>query len=299
MRVSSRWGTALALALLLAVASGCGGRDGDDSDAGSAAPSGESETAAPDAGDGGGIDVDTVANQQPDVAQHDRDIVYVGSLSVAVADASEAARGARSATIAAGGRLHDEQSRGGEASATATLVLKVPPDQFYALLDELAALGDERSRTVSAEDVTAEVVDLESRIKSAQASVDRTRALLAETKDIGDVVVVESELAQREAALEQLLGQQRVIEASIAMATITLDVFESAEVVVAADDGDGGLPGPLEALESGAHSVVAVFSIVLVVLAVALPWVPVALVALGIAWHVRRRRTPAATTTTS
>jgi hypothetical protein len=199
---------------------------------------------------------------------------------------------ARAAATAAGGRLHDEQSSGTE-TASATLVLKVPPDRFDGVLDELAALGEERNRTVKADDVTAEVVDLEARIKSASASVDRTRALHAQATTVGEIVVVESELAKREAALEQLQGQQRVLEGSVAMATVTVQL-STRDLAGPAEDDDDGLPGPLDALEAGASSVVAVFSVALLALAVALPWLPIVAASLAVVWWVRRRRSPAA-----
>jgi Domain of unknown function (DUF4349) len=227
----------------------------------------------------------------PDVASDNRDVVYTASLSVAVDDVRDAAAQSRVIAAAAGGRLHDEQSSGSADSASATLVLKVPPDRFDEVLDELGALGDERSRTVKADDVTAEVVDLEARIKSAAASVDRTRASLAQATTVAEIVVVEGELASREATLEQLQGQQRVLAASVALATITVALAARADVAAAEDDG---LPGPLDALEAGATSVVAVFSVALLALAVALPWLPIVALVLFVVWFVRRRRTPVA-----
>jgi hypothetical protein len=296
--MTARVGRALALGALMIAAVGCGSAGRDDSDtsgaSGTSLPemAADAPTGAETAGDaGGGTDVNTVATVDPDVATDDRDIIYTATLSVAVDDVRAAAVQARSVATAAGGRLHDERSSGSDGSAAATLVLKVPPDRFDAVLDDLAALGDERDRTVQADDVTAEVVDLEARIKSASASVDRTRALLAQATTVGEIVVVESELAKREAALEQLQGQLRVLEGSVAMATITVD-FREHDDVPAEDDSDG-LPGPLDALKGGGRSVLAVGSVILLVLAVALPWLPVAAAGLGIAWFVRRRRAAA------
>jgi hypothetical protein len=296
--MTARVGRALALGAVTIALVGCGsaGRDGDDSSGSSARPetAADAPTGAETAGDaGGGADVNTVATVDPDVATDDRAVIYTASLSVAVDDVRAATAQARAAATAAGGRLHDEQSSGTGETASATLVLKVPPDRFDGVLDELAALGEERNRTVKADDVTAEVVDLEARTKSAQASVDRTRALLAQATTVGEIVVVESELAKREAALEQLLGQQRVLEGSVAMATVTVQL-STRDLAGPAEDDDDGLPGPLDALEAGASSVVAVFSVALLALAVALPWLPIVAAAQAVVWWVRRRRAPVA-----
>jgi hypothetical protein len=285
----TRCGLALGVCVTVLLA-GCGSGGGNDDSGGSAATgAADAPEASQDSGGTEGRDVATIGNVTPDVSGDDRDIAYTASLSVTVEDVRDATARARTLTSNAGGRLHDEESSGSGSGASATLVLKVPPDRFQSVLDDLAALGDERSRSIKADDVTAEVVDLEARIRSATASVERTRALLAEAAEIGEIVVVEGELAKREAALEQLLGQQRVLEASVALATITVEFTQPADDVAAAGD-DGGLPGPLDALQAGADSVLAVGNVVLLALAVALPWVPVAAAGLGVVWYVRRRR---------
>ena len=55
-------------------------------------------------------------------------------------------------------------------------------------LDELAKLGTEESRAVQTEDVTEQLVDLDARLATQRASVDRVRALLARASTIGEVV---------------------------------------------------------------------------------------------------------------
>lgn len=280
------------------------GGDGD-----SAASAGDSTPAAPEreggsSGSGseagaadesrGPADVDIVGSgAQIDVVSDDRDVIYTATVSVAVDDVRGAAAQARAIAATAGGRLHDETSRGVGDAAESKLVLKVPTQRFHEVLDAVGALGEEKQRTVAAEDVTAEMVDLDARIASAAASVERTRALLAEAKTIGEIVSVEAELAMRETALEQLEGQRRVLEAQVALATITVDLsvrVPAAPPVTDADDG--GLSGPLDALAAGGRSVLAVGNVVLVVFVGVLPWVPIAgAVAAGALW-VRKRRTP-------
>ena len=74
-------------------------------------------------------------------------------------------------------------------------------------MDRLAQLGDEQTRSVQTQDVTESLVDVESRLVTQQASVDRVRALLAKANTIGEVVSIESELTKREADLDSLYPQ--------------------------------------------------------------------------------------------
>ena len=55
---------------------------------------------------------------------------------------------------------------------------------------------------MKAQDVTTEVADVDSRLRTAQASVDRLRTLLGEARTAADLVVVEAALAKRESDLE-------------------------------------------------------------------------------------------------
>ena len=105
-----------------------------------------------------------------------------------------------------------------------TISLRVPADQYDAVLDKLAALGEVTNRTETSQDVTAEVVDVNSRVDSMTASVARVRALLAQATNIADVISIESELAAREANLESLQQQQAALNGQVAMSTISLSL---------------------------------------------------------------------------
>lgn len=91
----------------------------------------------------------------------------------------------------------------------ANLVLKVPTAAYETAIERLSGLGKRTSIHQESSDVTEQVVDVDSRIASQRASLNRMRALLAKATTIGDVVSVESELTRREADLEALLAKQK------------------------------------------------------------------------------------------
>ena len=91
----------------------------------------------------------------------------------------------------------------------------------------LGNIGEVRTQTVTADDVTERIVDLESRIKTAEVSVERLQALLAEATDIKTIANVENQLLQRETDLETLRGQLRTLQDRVALATITLTLTEA------------------------------------------------------------------------
>jgi hypothetical protein len=129
-----------------------------------------------------------------------RDVVRTAQLTVQVADPTAATRGVRTAVAAAGGVISEEQVDG----TGAWLVVRVPAAGLDRLVDDLASTGTVLGRSGRTEDATEQVVDLDSRVATQQASVTRVRALLAQATSIGDIVSVESELARREADLDSL-----------------------------------------------------------------------------------------------
>ena len=130
-------------------------------------------------------------------------------------------------SITAGGEV-DADDRASGPHATATLVLRVPPDQLTDVLNRLSALGIEKSRHSTTQDVTAKVADVASRVASAQGSIFRLRQLYHSATKVRDVIAIENELAVRESNLESLQAQQRALTAETTTARITLTLIKQA-----------------------------------------------------------------------
>ena len=128
-------------------------------------------------------------------------------------------------------------------------------------------------------------VDVESRIASLRASVVRVRGLLAQSGNVAQLALVEGELARREAELEALLGQQRVLRDQVDLATLTVHMSQDA-----APSPSDDAPGFADGLRRGWVAAVDGGRITLAVAGFVLPFaVPLALVALGVRRWQRRR----------
>ena len=91
-----------------------------------------------------------------------------------------------------GRRVVDAGAGPARPRATRTSPLRVPPQDFGGTLDRVGALGRELERTRSARDVTTELADVDSRVRTQERSVARVRTLLAQADTIGEVVQIES-----------------------------------------------------------------------------------------------------------
>lgn len=226
-----------------------------------------------------------------------RAIIYTATLSLQVDDVRAKANQALDIASGLGGVVGSEKRGLSGSFAESVIVLRVPSDQFNRALTELAKLGTETARSVQTQDVTEQLVDLDARILTQRASVDRVRALLARAQTIGEIVSIESELTRREADLDSLEKRKASVASMVAMSTITVEIHGPDYVATPPPDEE---PGFLAGLRNGWSAFVDSVKVVLVVLGWLLPWV----VAIGlpiwlIVWLSRKysRRSPVPTPT--
>ena len=178
--------------------------------------------AAPAVSSGTGGAGPRVAFQQVDTG---RSIVYVGTMLVEVDDVRRATQQAQVAIAGLGGLVFGQHTIT-EPAPRSELTFKMLPADFTEAMRRLEALGELKSQQISADDVTERVVDLESRIITSRASVERLRNFLETATGIEAVAELESQLLARETDLERLRGQLRTIQGQVALATVFLTLVE-------------------------------------------------------------------------
>ena len=281
------FGTAVFAGLLLA---GCGGGSDDSAQSAGGVADVGAPAAAPAEQQKQAEGTDTPA-QAPDLRVEQRSIIYRGTLTVRVKDVDAAAGQATGVAKTAGGFVSGDNRSSGSGADTATMELRIPADRFGAVVDQLAKLGTEEGRQINTEDVTEQTVDLDARITVQQARVDSGRKLLAQAKSLNDLVMLEREVATREADLASLQAKKRNLADLTALSTITVTLLDPDAEVVAADDP----PGFLSGLGAGWDALLASLKVLLTVLGALLPWLlTLGLPAWAAFWAVRRlRRRPA------
>lgn len=305
----TRLGAAVAAVVLAALLAACsGGADGGEdrsASAGSAGSAGSAPKAVEDSGGGSGAAERSAGSSGSDsssgrlvsnrVVPQGRDIVYRGGVTVEVRDVATAADRVESMVLAVGGVVADESStraQGRRGLGDAHLTVRVPPQDFAGVLDRVGGLGRELERTRSARDVTTEVADVDSRVRTQERSVARVRTLLARADTIGEVVQIESELARREADLESLQAQLARLKDVTDLSTIEvlLVARDQTRPVPVEDDDLGFVAG----LRGGWDALGEIVLVVLTVLGALLPFLVVAAL-LGLPAYalLRRNRRPA------
>jgi hypothetical protein len=276
---------AAGLAAALATSGCSAGGGGDASGSAAEAPAGADKQAPP--GAGAGQPGQPGAKPGADLSVDQRSIVYTGSMDVRVDDVEAAATRAGSIATAAGGFVGGDKRSGSTSTAEASLQLRIPAARFAGAVEELAALGKSEHREINTQDVTEETVDLDARIATQQARVDSGRKLLGQAKSLADLVMLESEVATREADLASLQAKKRHLADLTALSTITVTLLAHEAKTADGKPKTGFLAG----LRGGWKVFVGSLKILLTVLGALLPWlVAIGVPVLAVLWLLRRRR---------
>jgi hypothetical protein len=275
--------SALVAGLILA---GCGAGSADTAsnsaggDSGGAAAKAPAEGQAEPAQDRADSQAKDTPAQAPNLSVDQRSIIYRGSISVTVKNVDAAAGEATGIATTYGGFISSDNRSSDGGAGSATMELRIPAGKFATAVDRLAKLGTEEQRQINTEDVTEQTVDLDARITVQQARVDSGRKLLAQAKSLNDLVMLEKEVATREADLASLQAKKRRLADLTALSTITVTFLGPQAAAVTKKDDP---PGFLSGLASGWHALLASLRVLLTVLGALLPW----LIAIGLpVWAV-------------
>lgn len=250
----------------------------------------------------GGTAVDSVTGPAPEFGPpqapppvEKRDVVKTASMTITVPDPSAAADEAAVIVERADGRVdsRSEDAGSGSGRAVTSIVLRVPAAKLDEVMRQLKTLGTLETATTAADDVTAQRVDLDARIRALQTSVDRLLAIMRDAGDPEALIRAEDALSERQAELDSLRAQREALGDQIAYSTVDLSFY--------AERVGGPAPkqyeGFLGQVQRGWDAMVAVGGSAVLLLGVMLPWLAVLAVVAGVIYFLvrwaQRRTQPA------
>lgn len=259
----------------------------------------------------GAVEADTAANAASDsddalnesayrVAVEGGLFIRTGRVTV-VSDDLDAARATVERTVQRyGGQIANEQTDNEDDGdiRSSRLTLRVPSAQFSTVMASFAELGDVQGSRTDQEEVTTEVIDVASRIRTQEVSLGRLRGFLDQATSVSSVIRLESEIARREADLASLRAQQDYLEDQTSLSTIDLTLrAEEPEPEPAPKKDELEDAGFLAGLSGGWNALLDVLVVAATVLGALLPFaVVVALVGLPLALWLRATRRQRRTT---
>ncbi len=307
----SRLAAVLATAALAAGLTGCsgGGSGASDSGGGSGADAARAADAPLAARDGltdeadafsGAAATDSTAGKStgkastrlPEGSFLGRDVIATAQVTVRTTDVTKAREQVGDLLRRYVGYVAEERTERNRRGETvrSVLQLRVPTEKFDAALTDLEGLAPQVDVDRSTEDVTQQVIDVASRIRTQEISLGRLRRFLDRATTVDGIVRLESEIARREGDLGSLRAQQRQLADLTAESTITVHLEHVAKVEPAPDPKEAGT-GFLAGLSTGWGAFTAAVAGLSQAAGVVLPFaVALALVGVPVLVWLRRRR---------
>lgn len=168
----------------------------------------------------------------------DKKIIKTGNLDLKVEKAETAAEAITNiAKVNKGEVSNSNFYESGTGVKSGTITVRVPYQNFdsaFAAIKKVATLVV--SESSNAQDITAEYIDLEARLKNTMAEEASFVAILSRSGKIEDVLAVTREIARVRGEIEQLQGQIRYLNSQTDMSTITVNVSEDVAIASVSKD---------------------------------------------------------------
>ena len=125
-----------------------------------------------------------------------------------------------------GGFVASSSSIFDEDAGIGQIVLRVPVNQFDPARRAVAGLGELEAETVRGQDVSAQLVDYEARLRSLEVQEVALRGLLGKATTVGEVLQIQPTLTGVRQQIEQLAAQRARLKDAAAMSTLLVTLRE-------------------------------------------------------------------------
>ena len=162
----------------------------------------------------------------------ERLVVQTANLSMVVADPAAKATAIRQMAEAMGGYVVSSNiykstyGDSGQTADNASVMVRVPANRLEDALGQIKADAIEvRNENVSGEDVTAQYVDLESRLRSLEATEAQLLKIMEGATKTPDALAVLNDLKGVQSEIEAVKGQMKYYKESAAYSAISVELI--------------------------------------------------------------------------
>jgi uncharacterized protein DUF4349 len=204
-------------------------------------------------------------------------VIRTGTISLVIPRGTFGDRYDQAVAIATDNQGYVQTSRSQQRSGS--LTMRIPAANFDAAMTALRALGEVQVESIHGEDVTAQYVDLNARLRIAKSRREVLLGLMEDAKTIAQTIHVQNALDQTQLRIEEIQGQLNYLNDQTSLATVTVSLREEGVQAV-------HKPSIPNAFERAIAGFVAVIAGIVIGLGYLLPILLIA----AVAWVVARRR---------
>lgn len=124
-------------------------------------------------------------------------------------------------------QLQEDAAGGDRPRPSVQMEVRVPQAKLDTILETLSGLGTVEQRSVMAEDVSTQIIDLDARLRNQKRTEAQLLEILDRSGSVGDVLKVTQELSKTRESIEQIDAQLKYLRTQVAFSSIQLSLSQS------------------------------------------------------------------------
>ena len=222
--------------MLLSLLAGCGSKSANESydTSSSYGTNGDSDydpkaPASNDEGywDGGDMSYDAQEGESTNIPR-DTKMIYRANLDLETTDYDTSENAIRTLVKSCGGYFESRSlNNGSRGYRYGEFTVRVPSGEFEHFCSQIGELCHVTYQSSSAENITEDYYDVDSRLKTAQIKLERLQELLKKAESMEDIITIESAIGDVEYQIESLTGTLRHYDALVDYSTVYLTLSET------------------------------------------------------------------------
>lgn len=160
-------------------------------------------------------------------APHMASLARTATIGLYVKDIERAVAGVNAVARRGGGdvlSLEDHRSTEKENHPSARMDVRVPDSSFSDTLSRLETIGVVRTQTISAEDLTSQIIDSSARLRNLRRTESDMLKIMDRSGSVGQVMDAENQLSQVREQIETLDSETKAMVQRVRYSTITVSM---------------------------------------------------------------------------
>lgn len=159
--------------------------------------------------------------------QTEQKLIKNGEVSFRVKNLGETKQKIQQVLTSFNGYIAKENSYGSTDNPSENLIIRIPNKNFDKFLEQvLIGVEEIDSKNIDIEDVTAQFVDIEARLKNKKQLEAKYQELLVKATNMEDILKIEKEISYIREDIEASEGRLKYLSSQVAYSTVSLHYYE-------------------------------------------------------------------------
>ncbi len=205
-------------------------------------------------------------NNQPEVGsavasqQKNKKIIKDGDITVKSKDITKSKSTLDKLVKQLDGYYENESQDKYDERISYNLKVRIPSQNFEKLLNAVENGTDElQSKNIQARDVTAEFMDIESRLSNKREYLKKYKELLSRAANVKDILAIEENIRNLQEEIESSEGRLKYLSDQVSYSTLNINLYSEKEYVFKPEEQDNFWERFKTSLSDGWNSMVSFF----------------------------------------